>query len=397
MKTAIVLSGGGARGAYQIGVWKALRKLRIRYDIVTGTSVGALNGLMMVQGDYKIAKKLWTNIDYKTIFNSDFKKVDKNIYLTYMKQFIADGGMDITNLETLLDKVYSEKRFYGSKIDFGLVVYNLSNKKEELLTKHSINPRNLKDFVIASASCYPAFKIKKIKGSKYIDGGYYDNLPINLAGSLGADQIIAVDLKAPGIKQKKKDNNIDLTTICPNNDIGSFLEFDKNQACKSISYGYNDTMKVFNRLIGNQYTFHKTFYHLITDKIIKNYESNMNIILKKYPTLKNSKKASFQKEFQDIIEYAGKIFDVDDSKIYYINYYNKLLIKKFNEIDEINKDNINNKILKKGVKGLLEPKYIVKYIYQNLVTNKDINELEFLKTIFKKEFLVAVYLITVKK
>ena len=44
MKRAIVLSGGGSKGSYQIGVWKALRKLKIDYQIVTGTSVGALNG-----------------------------------------------------------------------------------------------------------------------------------------------------------------------------------------------------------------------------------------------------------------------------------------------------------------------------------------------------------------
>ena len=51
-KTAVVLAGGGSRGAYQIGVWKALRELGIEYQLVTGTSVGALNGVLMVQGDF---------------------------------------------------------------------------------------------------------------------------------------------------------------------------------------------------------------------------------------------------------------------------------------------------------------------------------------------------------
>jgi NTE family protein len=45
----IILEGGGARGAYQVGVWKALRKLGIDYCGVAGTSVGALNGAMMVR------------------------------------------------------------------------------------------------------------------------------------------------------------------------------------------------------------------------------------------------------------------------------------------------------------------------------------------------------------
>ena len=56
---AVVLSGGGSKGSYQIGVWKALRKLKIKYDIVTGTSVGALNGALMVQNKFHKACKLW--------------------------------------------------------------------------------------------------------------------------------------------------------------------------------------------------------------------------------------------------------------------------------------------------------------------------------------------------
>lgn len=52
-KTAIVLAGGGSRGAYQLGVWKALREMGVDYQLVTGTSVGALNGTLMVQQDYE--------------------------------------------------------------------------------------------------------------------------------------------------------------------------------------------------------------------------------------------------------------------------------------------------------------------------------------------------------
>ena len=63
---AIVLSGGGSKGSYQIGAWKALKKLKIKYDIVTGTSVGALNGALLVQNSYYKAVKLWKNINMKT-------------------------------------------------------------------------------------------------------------------------------------------------------------------------------------------------------------------------------------------------------------------------------------------------------------------------------------------
>ena len=68
MKQALVLSGGGARGAYQIGVWKALEELNIKCDIVTGTSIGSINGALYTQGSLKEAEELWKNIDLETVF-----------------------------------------------------------------------------------------------------------------------------------------------------------------------------------------------------------------------------------------------------------------------------------------------------------------------------------------
>ena len=64
---ALVLSGGGSKGSYQIGVWKALKKLRIKFDIVTGTSVGALNGALITQKSYFRAIKLWKKINLKLL------------------------------------------------------------------------------------------------------------------------------------------------------------------------------------------------------------------------------------------------------------------------------------------------------------------------------------------
>ena len=65
---ALVLSGGGSKGSYQIGVWKALKKLHIKFDIVTGTSVGALNGALITQKSYFKAINLWKKINLKLLF-----------------------------------------------------------------------------------------------------------------------------------------------------------------------------------------------------------------------------------------------------------------------------------------------------------------------------------------
>lgn len=407
MKTAVVLSGGGSKGAYQIGVWKALRKLGINYDIVTGTSVGALNGVLMVQQDYHTALNLWSNIDYSFIFNEDFSKVDKNIYLTYIKEFVKDGGMDVTNLEQVLERFFDSKRFFASPINFGIVVYNLSKLKEEFLTKKDLNSENLKDYVIASATCYPAFKIKKINNEKYIDGGVYDNLPINLAIELGADRIIAVDLKAPGIRQKVKNQNKEIISIVPNNKIGSFLKFDKQMAQKNIKYGYNDTLKVFHNLIGKKYTFYKRMYNFFIKKIETIFDKNLKQYLDNHDNIKDQLKMLIPKlilkdsakkqntKMIDIIEFVGSVLKLDDSKIYLLNHYNYLIKKQFKKIPKVDEDLIRKKFDKKDFASLLGSKYIVKYIYQILKDKEKYSEIYSLAPIFKKEFLAAIYLISI--
>ena len=68
-KTGLVLSGGGAKGAYEIGVYIALKKLRKKIDIVTGTSIGAINGMLITQKDLKGALKFWNHVNFKTIYD----------------------------------------------------------------------------------------------------------------------------------------------------------------------------------------------------------------------------------------------------------------------------------------------------------------------------------------
>ena len=67
-KRAVVFSGGGAKGGYQIGAWQALRELNYSPDIVTGTSVGAFNGALMASDKYKEALHMWENMSMGMVF-----------------------------------------------------------------------------------------------------------------------------------------------------------------------------------------------------------------------------------------------------------------------------------------------------------------------------------------
>lgn len=401
MKRAIVLSGGGSKGAYQIGVWKALRKLNIRYDIVTGTSVGALNAALMVQKNYLKSILFWKNLSFKDVIDEKIEDdiENKELYKKYFKGALK-GGMTIDNLESTINKALDVKKVYSSDVDLGIVTFKLKGLTPTLIRKNRIKPKKLKDYLVASASCYPAFHKKNIDGEDYIDGGIYDNLPINLAIEMGATEVIAVDLKEIGIKQKVKNEEIPITYITPNNDIGSFLVFEKNLARRNIRFGYNDAMKEFKVLEGNKYTFkHNSLnrnYQKKYDYFKKSFDEHTmkSTILKKlssigiYKRIFSEREETRQKEFYKLIEFLGEIFEIDESYIYRVSKFNRLLLKNFSLVTDKMMDNYLNE---HKFKMIFSNKITIKYLYSLINDNK----VDKYILMFPKEFLGALYLKTI--
>lgn len=260
MKCAIVLGGGGSKGAYQIGAWKALRELGIEYDIVTGTSIGACNGAFMVQGDYDRALELWQSIDIdKVVLNGLNLRTDLNYYmensdklLDFLKTYTIHKGMDTTPFMKLLGRFISADRFFSSSVDYGLVSVRFPSMQPVQKQKDSIPKTQLQDWIMASCSCFPAFPIYEIDGEGYIDGGYYDNLPISLAFTLGAQEVIAIALNP---KPHAYTNHPFVRCIQPKERLGGMLDFDATAIREQFELGYLDTLKSFGRLIGRDFSF----------------------------------------------------------------------------------------------------------------------------------------------
>lgn len=393
---AIVLSGGGAKGAYQIGVWRALRKMKIKYDIVTGTSVGALNGAMMVTGDYHRAYKVWKNLNYDKILDDSNFNNKHDVLKYYAKNIIHNGGASITSLEKLVDEVINEEKFYKSKVNYGLITVNLSKMEPKAIIKDDIEKGYLKKYIIASATCYPFFKKKTIDNDNYIDGGFFDNLPINLAISLGATDVIAVDLKAIGLKQKVKDKSINIKYISPKNTTGSFLAFETTNARKNIQLGFNDTMKAFYKLDGDKYTFksghleknYQKYFHKFMDIMKLLYDRNsLNKLLK------IGDEPSINSTFNKVVEEIGELLKLNPINIYRINDYNRILKKEILKIDSINQTNGVKKII-----SMLHNEQVVKYIYEMLNDSPEKNKRKILgfDLLYSKEIIMAVYLYVIK-
>lgn len=259
----IVLEGGGARGAYQIGVWKALRELGIDYRGVTGTSVGALNGAMMVQGDFNKALKVWSDIAPSKVVNIDdelYEKVknlkisadDTPSLLQCIKSIFHNRGMDTSPLRNLLCQCIDEKKIRKAGIEFGIVTISLSDLTPLKLFLQDIPHGKLIDYLLASASV-PVFQRQRIDNKAFLDGGVYDNLPVSLLAHKKFKEIIAVRLVHKGLKKWEKIKDINITLIKPTESLGSMFDFTKERACTNIELGYYDTLKVFKDYHGIRY------------------------------------------------------------------------------------------------------------------------------------------------
>ena len=264
MKRAVVLSGGGTKGAYEFGVWKALRELNVDYQIVTGTSIGSINGAMMVTGDYDQCDEMWQHlvmedmmVDGITVTNTieDFYNNKKPLG-PYLKKYLKRGGVDNSPFTDFVHKNVSEHRIRESRIDYGLVTVKLKGMSmiPFMLHKDQIPAGLLKDYVIASSSVFPVFPAHKIGEDSYLDGCYCDNLPIDLAISMGATDVIAVDLHVqpqhPNYTKRPY-----VTYLTPSRDLGGILDFDQERIRRNERMGYRDAMRRFGRLKGFTYNF----------------------------------------------------------------------------------------------------------------------------------------------
>ncbi len=379
MKRAIVLGGGGSKGAYQLGVWKALQKLQINYDIITGTSIGSINGAFMVTDQIKACEYLWISISNKDLYNEkSLTELDTIKNLT--KAVIKNKGIDTLGMEEIIKKYLNINRFFSSPKEYGLITYNKTTNKAHSINKNNLTKNNLIDYLMASSSLYPIYKPKVINNHHFIDGGYHDTLPINLAIELGATEIIAVDLNSIGLKQKVTNQEVPITYIKPKQKLSNIAHFNTKSARKIIKYGYNDTLKVYKYCEGNLYTFKKKHLENIKNK----YNQTYTELTTKY---------NINPNINSTVELLANYFELDDSTIYsHFNYvFNiKKQIKKTTQSNtEYSKQNIKIK----NLKDITNNKWLIYYLYQS-IKKKD-NTINIYSNILKKQFQAACLLYSI--
>jgi NTE family protein len=259
MKVGLVLSGGGGKGAYEIGVWKAIKELNIdKYiKVVSGTSIGAINAALFAQDDFEEAKKMWKEVTVEKLLPINNRGlIRKGITLTigsknmnlvkkYMSKQLEqgdvprDGAKDIIEKYINIDKLKrSQKICYVSCTEmpeFSAKYFRVNDYEEE----------KAKSILLATACLPMIYESEEIEGKTYLDGGLVDNTPIKPVYEEGCDIIIAVLLSKEAKIRREDFPNAKIIEIIPSDIeikvLDGLLNLDEESKNKRIQRGYNDT------------------------------------------------------------------------------------------------------------------------------------------------------------
>ena len=262
----IVLDGGGARGAYQIGAWKALKEAGVKINAVAGTSVGALNGALICMDDVENAVRIWSELTFSRVMDVDdawmTRLFDGEIPLGEafgeVWKVLGEGGVDITPLKNLIHEMIDEKKIRSSGKEFCILTFSLSEMEEKDLSLEEIPEGLLEDFLLASAYLF-GFKNEKLHGKRYIDGGVVNNVPVNSLIERGYKDLIEIRIYGPGREPSfELPEDGELYRIGARVDLGNIIEFDGKRSRQNLKIGYFDAKRLIYGLDGYMYYLEQT-------------------------------------------------------------------------------------------------------------------------------------------
>ena len=217
MKKALVISGGGSKGAFAGGVAQYLMKEKNKnYDLFVGTSTGSLMVSHLALGMIDELKTLYTSVDQKTIFsNSPFKiktihgtKVISIRHLNTLWNFINGRKTfgESKNLRKLIQNNITQKMYDEIRKNNKDVVVTVSNLTANQIEYKSINDCSYNDFtdwIWGSCNYVPFMSLLEKNGQQYADGGFGALVPIREAIARGAKEIDAIILETEVVQTNR--------------------------------------------------------------------------------------------------------------------------------------------------------------------------------------------------
>jgi NTE family protein len=258
----LVLSGGGAKGIYHLGVWKALKELGIGVKAFIGTSIGAVIAGLLAQGIDDSLDNLGDSLTVDSIIslpepfvengkiNVRRESISKAKEL--FRSLLDNKGLDTSPLRKLLESRINEKAIRNSGNDLGIVTINVSNVQPREMFIEEMEKGRVIEYLMASAA-FPGFHNPDIEGKKYLDGGLFDNIPYAMARRRGYHRIIVSDISGVGVS-RRPDIEGSITIYIKNSiNMGGVFDFGRGFMKDFEHLGYLDTMRTFGRLKGYSY------------------------------------------------------------------------------------------------------------------------------------------------
>lgn len=283
----LVLSGGGARGAYQLGCWGALKDHNIAFKAIAGTSIGAVNGALICQGDYHKALGFWDEISRDGVLKIDFGRLAElggqlaadlavlflplpvfkgarllRIGAAATKFFSAggaggkllkDGFFGLERLMPILEKHLSMDQVLKSPIPVHVTAFEAPSLSA--LTGRSVSYK-LQDLdrleaeraLLATIALPLIFPAVNFAGSTLFDGGLSRWAPVELVKEEGCRRIIVLATKHDFEPEAESKTETDMLVIKPADRLGSvplfsFLSFDPENVWEWAERGYEDACR----------------------------------------------------------------------------------------------------------------------------------------------------------
>ncbi|MFW5841799.1 MAG: patatin-like phospholipase family protein [Bacillota bacterium] len=268
-KLGVVMSGGGARGAYQIGVMEVLENAGLLENVCaySGSSVGSLNAVLLATSTIENAKDVWLSMDEDTLFNND-KNFFKRIFEAG-RDLVFEGYYQTDKLDNLIDQVINydaikQKNIFvttshvGSEDPsfFELVSFNIRNafSKEDHVrytNLKDLDEPTMKKTLLASCALPIVFKPVIIDHATYYDGGVLDNTPIKPLIDYGCDEILLIDLFRFRLKRLAHDKDVTIHTIKPSKSLRGIMDFSRKHILRRYDLGKKDAYAFLETLSKN--------------------------------------------------------------------------------------------------------------------------------------------------
>ena len=261
-KLGVCLTGGGARGGYQVGALRALEELGILKNVLafSGTSIGAANAAVVASNGVESAYNVWMSMPDNNIpknqkerqrrFSFEF---ERGIFSMEIFEKVMETSVDYDKLRQ--KEVYATISEGGKEKDGLLELLKLSLdyyiKKEphaKYLPLHKLSDKRIQKGIVASCSIPIFFSPVTIDGKKYYDGGVFDNTPVKPLVENGCDEIIVIHLhKNRSHVNKEHFPNVVFHEIrhSSGRELGRILKFSKKQTKQLYDYGYEDVMTYY--------------------------------------------------------------------------------------------------------------------------------------------------------